>query len=259
MFEVLIRHGIALSSVCRYDIQSKFVRVLTKLVLCERTGKVVTLPSFQRQCDMTTPDTQPSPSKRQRTGSSSDEEGVEIVSSNTVNPLSELPHMRHTCATFTFGTVQDLNLKHCRNCFCYVCDVKVSECQDWSSHCCAHENDDVWKAKRQSMRKPISDASQAQVPKCQVSSLGENDVIEILSDDDDDDDEHNSSNVIIDKAVDIFDSNRKNGSSVNSKTVRNPYKTRVRRDVRNVPTRSKGTNQSYTYYCSESEHGSESE
>ena len=58
--------------------------------------------------------------------------------------------------------------------------MKIQDCKLWSTHCDAHEGDDVWKAKRQSIRsrdaksKLIKSGSRSQT------------IIEILSDSEDD-------------------------------------------------------------------------
>jgi len=44
----------------------------------------------------------------------------------------DLPHMRQHCTTYPFTKDHSLT---CNKCYCYVCDVKVSECQQWSTHC----------------------------------------------------------------------------------------------------------------------------
>ena len=98
--------------------------------------------------------------KRQRLASSknddSDDGPVEVMSSTATNPLLMFPHMRHTCAKHPFvleGGV-DRNYNHCPKCFCFVCDVLVSECKMWSGvdgqHCDAHDGCDLWSAKRRS-------------------------------------------------------------------------------------------------------------
>ena len=44
--------------------------------------------------------------------------------------------------------------QYCPNCFCYVCDVKASQCQGWLrvGHCHAHDKDPYWRALREFTR-----------------------------------------------------------------------------------------------------------
>ena len=175
-----------------------------------------------------------SPSKRQRFNSSdsTNDNVIEVISSNTVNPLTDLPHMRHTCATFPFG--KDSNIKHCSHCFCYVCDVKIQDCKLWSTHCDAHEGDDVWKAKRQSIRsrdaksKLIKSGSRSQT------------IIEILSDSEDDEGDRNK----IENPTNP-DGNDKNRISTGHL---NPYTTRTMHGDINVDTRLSKEDQPYVLY-----------
>lgn len=46
------------------------------------------------------------------------------------------------------------NEQFCNNCFCYVCDVKASECQGWLTvgHCHAQDKDPYWRALREFTR-----------------------------------------------------------------------------------------------------------
>lgn len=66
------------------------------------------------------------------------------------------------------------NASFCDKCFCYVCDLPAKDCPDWADHCNAHDGEDIWKAKRQSVRG---------VPEqelCKAANDDGDDVIEII-------------------------------------------------------------------------------
>lgn len=68
--------------------------------------------------------------------------------------ITTFPHSRHDCL---IHPLQDLNRAQkeklfCGNCFCFVCDVKVSECKHWSQHCVA-VNNAHWQGERQRMQR----------------------------------------------------------------------------------------------------------
>ncbi len=75
---------------------------------------------------------------------------------------ADLPHARAHCMMKPFKLVRDRvgvesgdgNETFCANCFCYVCDVKASECQGWLpvGHCHANDKDPYWKALREFTR-----------------------------------------------------------------------------------------------------------
>lgn len=88
-------------------------------------------------------------------------QGIAFIGGNMM-VMADLPHQREACCTHPFvteaqataaGAAQTTtieaavaaafakNLTHCPNCFCFVCDVNVTECLDWSSHCSATMND----------------------------------------------------------------------------------------------------------------------
>ena len=52
--------------------------------------------------------------------------------------LRDIAHPRHECATHKFDkNVVHLQMKHCANCWCYVCDLKAP-CAHWAQHCGAY-------------------------------------------------------------------------------------------------------------------------
>lgn len=74
---------------------------------------------------------------------------IQVLQSNTVNPLVEYPHARFLCKAHPFSRTRSENNKlHCSNCFCYICDVAVIECSEWTRHCHAHDKDDNDKLER---------------------------------------------------------------------------------------------------------------
>ena len=74
---------------------------------------------------------------------------------------ADLPHARAHCVNRPHrvvkervGTEGDNNAQYCPNCFCYVCDVRASQCQGWLlvGHCHAHDKDPYWRALREFTR-----------------------------------------------------------------------------------------------------------
>jgi hypothetical protein len=71
---------------------------------------------------------------------------------------SDRPHARPQCAMFPFMITKDRagqvggqnNELFCQKCYCYVCDVKASDCQGWLAigHCHAQDKDPYWRALR---------------------------------------------------------------------------------------------------------------
>ena len=62
-----------------------------------------------------------------------DDDMIVVGSKNAVI----LPHMRCHCTTHPFNHTRPNEVAHkasCSMCYCYVCDVKVSECKKWSTH-----------------------------------------------------------------------------------------------------------------------------
>jgi hypothetical protein len=69
-----------------------------------------------------------------------------------------LPHMRQHCTIQPFQgnsglstAAPTVNSKFCCHCYCYVCDIPVSECTAWEEHCQATDQGTMaysWKDKR---------------------------------------------------------------------------------------------------------------
>jgi len=80
---------------------------------------------------------------------------IEIIAETGKNPLSDFAHPRFHCVTKPFAFDPTA---FCSNCFCYVCDVRASECQHWNdnqdedSHCFADSQITKWKRRRSRIR-----------------------------------------------------------------------------------------------------------
>ncbi|EOD35941.1 hypothetical protein EMIHUDRAFT_227051 [Emiliania huxleyi CCMP1516] len=71
-----------------------------------------------------------------------------------------LPHQRALCPLHPFHAAErpiaapvDGNEATCPNCYCLICDARVSECRHWRggdapAHCNAHSNSVLWRQKR---------------------------------------------------------------------------------------------------------------
>ena len=73
------------------------------------------------------------------------DEDVAIV--GTKNHV-DLVHMRQHCVDYPFRKSSSSNAKYCSGCYCYVCDVKASECTTWQRHCHATDQSLTWKNQR---------------------------------------------------------------------------------------------------------------
>mmetsp|Transcript_9299 Transcript_9299/g.19455 ORF Transcript_9299/g.19455 Transcript_9299/m.19455 type:complete len:203 (+) Transcript_9299:3-611(+) len=89
------------------------------------------------------------------------EDGIKITGFSGSTLAVNLVHARPSCPRNTFQrsiakkSVRE-NLKFCSNCWCYVCDVPVPQCEQWASnssktpaHCNAHDQGKVWMTLRQ--------------------------------------------------------------------------------------------------------------
>ena len=85
-------------------------------------------------------------------------QAIEFVGGNMM-VMADMPHQRETCSTFPFVTGGDIsqNLKHCPNCYCYVCDVNVQECLDWELHSAATMGLYSWQRKKAEVQQLIKD------------------------------------------------------------------------------------------------------
>lgn len=88
-------------------------------------------------------------------------DGVELVGSSGGLLAADLPHPRHDCPLkeFKINRAQrpiKVNIVCCRSCWCFVCQVPVASCEQWSSgsakmpaHCNAHPRHSSWNSARQ--------------------------------------------------------------------------------------------------------------
>lgn len=91
----------------------------------------------------------------QRQSNADDEEEIEYVGGN-MQLASQMPHARESCPQFKFvHNIQVLSLKQCSQCYCFVCELKASECLEWKSHCMATYKNPVWKRERNARQSKI--------------------------------------------------------------------------------------------------------
>ncbi|PXF46013.1 hypothetical protein BWQ96_04188 [Gracilariopsis chorda] len=90
----------------------------------------------------------PTPSKRPRLKTT---EAPQVVGlKKGIKPLEDYPHARFACTQQPYSA-QNAR-KYCPKCFCFVCDVLASTCQEWERHCNAVDNEE-WKMERREKRK----------------------------------------------------------------------------------------------------------
>jgi hypothetical protein len=66
-----------------------------------------------------------------------DDKEVKFVSATRKIALTDFAHARACCLIHPFHVDP---VKHCENCFCYVCNKPVADCTEWQEHCRAmHE------------------------------------------------------------------------------------------------------------------------
>jgi len=98
-------------------------------------------------------------------GSQAEEDDDEVQAVGRTKAL-HLPHLRMHCLEHPFTPKitankknkipWDNNKKHCEMCYCYVCDVPVGSCSDWSKHCLAFDKGkgaEKWRKKRETLKK----------------------------------------------------------------------------------------------------------
>mmetsp|Transcript_57068 Transcript_57068/g.139047 ORF Transcript_57068/g.139047 Transcript_57068/m.139047 type:complete len:831 (-) Transcript_57068:269-2761(-) len=95
---------------------------------------------------------------------------VEIIGRTGLNALEDFPHSREHCvvhpmnssygggggggsAAGAAGASAAVALKHCPNCYYYVCDIHASDCQSWSHHCHARHSNPMWRNEREQHKK----------------------------------------------------------------------------------------------------------
>jgi L-rhamnose mutarotase len=86
-----------------------------------------------------------------------EDDEIKIIGETGKNPLSDFAHPRYDCVIKPFSKDPEA---FCPNCYCYVCDVRVSECEKWKlsgdeeedSHCYAESKIVKWKRRRSKAR-----------------------------------------------------------------------------------------------------------
>jgi hypothetical protein len=89
------------------------------------------------------------PTQTLAVATSNRDEDVEIVGATGPNALEDFPHPRQDCVSFPMQKKPGL---FCKNCYCYVCDVRASECPSWTFHCEAKAGVHGWERKRKTER-----------------------------------------------------------------------------------------------------------
>jgi hypothetical protein len=87
----------------------------------------------------------------------SDGNDIEIIGGNFQSAV-DMPHQRESCPkkSFSFDGMVSINQHYCANCYCYVCEVKASECTDWTRHCNATCRKASWKSERDSLKSSLA-------------------------------------------------------------------------------------------------------
>eukprot|EP01034_Spumella_vulgaris_P021902 gene21903-27979_t len=111
-----------------------------------------------------------------------DDLDIEFVGGN-MNTAADMPHQREACPQHPFGSQaknpQDMvhNIKFCPNCYCFVCDIKTSDCCDWAEHCHATHKDNKWRLEKSarnsrimSLMSPVNKAAFFSANKAYLSS-----------------------------------------------------------------------------------------
>ncbi|MGB1602726.1 MAG: hypothetical protein ACPIOQ_58890 [Promethearchaeia archaeon] len=65
-----------------------------------------------------------------RGGEGGSDDELEVTGHEGHLALIDFPHPREHCVAHPFGSQA-----HCARCFCVVCDVQASQCQQWPDHC----------------------------------------------------------------------------------------------------------------------------
>ena len=96
----------------------------------------------------------------------------DVMVTGAIDPTMGFAHARHNCrvpgmefisasapsSSASAKIVQ--NVRHCPQCFCFVCDGPAADCQDWGSHCMADESE-RWVAARQAKKQGGAPAAAA--------------------------------------------------------------------------------------------------
>ena len=88
-------------------------------------------------------------------GENDSDDDVVLVSTTLTNPLVDLPHARHECASFSMPERDDadgllLARRFCARCYCTLCDRPVSDCAAWPEHS-RYRDEPPWRAVRDAL------------------------------------------------------------------------------------------------------------
>ena len=83
------------------------------------------------------------------------DDDVVLVSTTLTNPLVDLPHARHECASFPMPEREEadglmLARRFCARCYCTLCDRPVSDCAAWPEHS-RYRDEPPWRAVRDAL------------------------------------------------------------------------------------------------------------
>ncbi len=97
---------------------------------------------------------EPRESRQSKDNANEEDTEIEIVGETGKNALSDFAHPRFDCVTKPFSKDPEA---FCCNCFCYVCDVRACDCEQWDnrgedSHCFADSKINKWYRKRGRVR-----------------------------------------------------------------------------------------------------------
>lgn len=83
-----------------------------------------------------------------------DEDGIQITGQVGTATARDMPHPRSLCAKNTFATASPFQkqMDTCNQCYCYVCDLKVSDCKKWATHCLADHTMPYWVGQRKAAK-----------------------------------------------------------------------------------------------------------
>mmetsp|Transcript_27884 Transcript_27884/g.31342 ORF Transcript_27884/g.31342 Transcript_27884/m.31342 type:complete len:299 (-) Transcript_27884:22-918(-) len=76
---------------------------------------------------------------------------IQIIGSTGKNAIADFAHPRGDCVKYPFEIGPKSKL-YCPKCYCYVCDVLVSECTKWDTHCQAVRSVSKWQSQREYQR-----------------------------------------------------------------------------------------------------------
>ncbi len=90
------------------------------------------------------------------TGNDDDDDEIQFVGGN-MQVAADMPHQREACPRCPFQRFKNVpaNSTFCPNCYCFICEIKASECLEWKEHCHAHCKDNKWKKLRDTSNMPI--------------------------------------------------------------------------------------------------------